>query len=91
METGNDYANLLRLIRDEFELANKPLRDDLHEIKEDVRELKGSTYTKEQIDLMFRLRDERLSRIQQLGGILVGAAYFLWCVLACLQIMHVIP
>lgn len=83
MEPQTDYAALIRIIRDEFELAISPLR-------EDIRELKGTTYTKDMIDKMFELRDERIARLGQMGGYVAGFLGALWALLASLQMLHVI-
>lgn len=78
-----DYIALVRLIRDEMDAAVRPLRDD-------IRELKQESYTREMIDAMFKLRDERIARFAQIGTWIVGASTVLYSVLVALQVMGVI-
>jgi pheromone shutdown protein TraB len=83
-QTVAEYMALVRLIRDEMDAAVKPVRDD-------IRELKEESYTREMIDAKFELRDERIQRLQNVGSIIAGVLGALYCVLYALQIMHIIP
>lgn len=83
-QTVESYMALVRLIRDEMDAAIKPLRDD-------IKELRDTSYSREMIDAMFRLRDERIARIQSVGGIIVGISTVLYVILVAMQAFHIIP
>lgn len=85
MTEQSEYAALVALIRTELELVIKPLRDDLHEMKD-------NQYTREMIDEKLKLRDERIGRLESgWASILTKSAAILaalWTVLSILRIVH---
>lgn len=80
----NDYTSLVALIRTEMSLALEPLRNDIHSLKE-------QQYPREMIDALFKLRDERISRLETgWASVATKAAAAISALWAILSILHLI-
>lgn len=84
-QPSSDYAALVALIRTELTLALDPLRQDIHE-------LKIQAYSRELIDEKFKLRDDRLTRLEAgwavLATRLAAGISALWAILSILHLVH---